>query len=122
MITTEIRERIKELWAQDYSQRAIARTLCISRDSVRRVLIDLTKNGLQDAGVGARHAERLGTAQRPRPVLRTPSQKIGRCRTCAALVYLPCLACQIRRWHRVREKWPDRLPEPICMRGRGSRS
>ncbi len=120
MDVAQLKDKIRELWSKNYSQRAIARTLTISRDTVRRVLRE--ELGLIGSEPSPQDQSKPGTVYCPLPVLRSPSQRIGRCSACRAMVHLPCMACQVRRWVRVRKRWPSPLPEPVFARGRGRRS
>jgi len=89
MLKVDQVQRVKDLAAEGWSQRAISRTTGIARETVRGIL-----NGTRpayelqqdDAGVVFEEGNELGLFNGP----------LQRCPTCGGLVYMPCLACRIR--------------------------
>lgn len=116
MVTAEQEKQIEELWLKQYSQRAIARQIGVSRDVVRRVV-----NRLSGTLDKPRQASRslLGSMDLPEPVIRRFSQRQGICPKCHSLVHLPCLACQVRAWLRIKTVWQGPNIEPRQVHGVG---
>jgi hypothetical protein len=116
MVSSEYEQRIVELWGRRYSQRAIARELKVSRDAVRRVVQKLVGTGVTKTDPSLAP---LGTIDLPQPVIRRFSLNQGYCRKCRVVVYLPCMACQIRSWLRIQPQWPVPDMEPTQVDGVG---
>lgn len=87
MISREKLEAIYALLAEGkLSQRAIARTVGVSRNTVAAIVHkrrDCYERALREGGVGSRSQPEL--------------RRRGRCPLCRAVVYLPCLACLVRQ-------------------------
>ena len=93
VIPEEKLARLRELVQEgELSQSAIARMLGINLKTVWRLAHGLYRSEEGNARLRAYKASRS-----PRRVLDHREEDIGRCLVCGGMVYLPCLACKLRR-------------------------
>lgn len=78
---------IKRLAGEGLSQRAINRATGVSRETIRRIL----------SGAHAENPLRDTLYDIDNPIFTGP---VERCPGCGAKVYMPCLACQVRKQKR----------------------
>jgi hypothetical protein len=87
MVSTATIALARTLLAGGASVRAVARELCVSRDTVRRI-----ERGTCDGTYRRKRPEKKGSAGEV-PI---PSGPYVGCKSCGGRVMLPCLACWLR--------------------------